>query len=165
MSKSYRVSFQPLNLPARELLSWMTGTDYTKVNFADDEVWFCCSVFEGQAPAVVIVFEFKSPHDAHLTLAVVDQKALSRQLITALYRTVFSRAGRVTALIEPGNKRAERQVGRMGFKPEGYLRRGYDGIHDAQLWGLLPEECPYLRGAPFRFRTIQVTHSAVERMQ
>jgi len=56
-------------------------------------------------------------------------------------------------------------VWRMGFKPEGYLRRGYDHHQDARVWGLLPEDCPYLRGTPFRFRVVQQTHDTVERMQ
>ena len=46
------------------------------------------------------------PHDAHFTLAISDPRGLSRQLITALYRTVFQRAARVTALIEPDNHTA-----------------------------------------------------------
>ena len=163
--KRFRVSFKPLNGPAREFLSWMTGTDYSRVDFSDADEWFCCTVFDGHAPAVVIVFEFKSPHDAHFSLAVANPKGLSRQLITALYRTVFSRAARITALVEPDNLSANSQVWRMGFKPEGYLRRGYDHHQDARVWGLLPEDCPYLRGTPFRFRVVQQTHDTVERMQ
>ena len=165
MRKRYKVSFDPLHEDAKLFLSWATVTDFTGQDFSNEDLWFCCTVRDGKVPVIVIVFEFKMPHDAHFTLAVSDPRGLSRQLITTLYRTVFARAARVTALIEPDNENAIKQVWRMGFKPEGYLRRGYDGFIDAAVWGLLPEDCPYLRGVPFRYRVIQQTHGLVQRMQ
>ena len=164
--KRYRVSFEPLTREPKLFLSWVTDTPgFMQTDFANEEFWFCCTVYDGDAPVIVIIFEFKMPHDAHFTLAVLDPRGLSRQLITALYRTVFQRAARVTALIEPDNTVAMSQVWRMGFKPEGYLRRGYDGVHDACVYGLLPEECPYLDGRPFRYRLVQPTHEEARRMQ
>ena len=144
---------------------WLTGIDYRGVDLNDPEVWCCCTVSRRYQPVIVIVFEFKAPHDAHLTLAVTDPHGLSRHLITSLYRGIFQRAARVTALIDPDNRDAVQQVWRMGFKPEGYLRRGYDGERDAAVWGLLPEDCPYLQGRPFRYRVVQATHGLAERMQ
>jgi len=165
MRKKYKVSFDPLNPAAKAFLWEHTGIDFSDADFNDGTVWFCCTVSRNQWPVTVIVFELKSPHDAHFTLAVADARGLSRQLITAIYRTVFSRAARITALIDPANQKAIDAVWRMGFKPEGYLRLGYDGKRDAHLWGLLPEDCPYLAGTPFRYRVLQATHQSAERLQ
>jgi hypothetical protein len=163
--KRYRVSFKPLREEAKIFLSWATGNDYTGTDMSDEDLWFCCTVYDGKIPVIVIIFEFKSPHDPHFTLAVADPRGLSRQLITTLYRTVFERADRITALVEPHNEIALRQVWRMGFRPEGYARRGYGEGRDAVLWGLLPEDCPYLKGRPFRYRVIAPTHAEAQRMQ
>jgi hypothetical protein len=165
MKKRYTVSFRPLRNAEKGFLSWTTGIDFMATDFSNETYWFCCSVRDGAVPVIVIVFEFKSPFDAQGTVAVADPRGLSRQLLTILFRAVFQRAARVTVLIDPGNDRAISQIWRMGFKPEGYLRRGYDGRRDAALWGLLPEDCPYLRGVPFRYRVIRETHGLVERMQ
>lgn len=163
--KRYHVDFKPLRPEAIAFLSWATEIDFSGTDFSDEAVWFCISVTDVKTPVIVIVFEFVSPFDAHGTVAVSDPHGLSRQLLTAIYRAVFQKAARITINIQPDNVLAIQQVWRMGFKPEGYLRRGYDGVHDACVYGLLPEDCPYLTGRPFRYRVIQATHGLVERMQ
>jgi hypothetical protein len=146
-----KTSFAPLPGDARVFLSRATDIDFTAADFTNEDMWLCCTVYRPDGRiALVIVFEFKSPFDAHFTLAVADPKGLSRHLITTLYRTVFRRAARITALIDPHNQDALAGVARMGFQYEGLMRRGYNGKLDAAVWGLLPEECPYLRGRPFR---------------
>lgn len=163
--KRYRVSFKPLKPDAKTFLSWMTGLDFSGQDFTDEDYWFCCTVYDKGAPVIVIVLEFKSPHDPHLTVAVTDPHGLSRSLLTTLFQTTFVYAERMTALVEPGNKRVIDQIWRMGFKYEGYLRRGYGDRRDALVFGLLPEDCPYMLGRPFVVRTVTATHEAVQRMQ
>lgn len=166
MARKFTVSFAPLRTDAASFLSWTTGLDFYDADFSDDDIWFCTTVFDDDDnPVVVIVFEFKTPFDAHFTLAVSNPRALSRRMITAIYRAVFTKAARITALVDPDNFRALRQVQRMGFVQEGYLRRGIDGTRDGVLFGLLPEQCPYLLGQPFVFKQVRPTHDAAERMQ
>ena len=165
MRNKYRVSFEALGESAAIFLSWATGIDFAGQDFGNEDRWFCTSVYDGDVPIVVIVFEFKNPFDAHFTLAVADPRGLSRQLITTIYRTVFQRASRVTALVAPENKTALKGVWRMGFIQEGYLRRGYDGVRDALIFGLLPEQCPYMPGKPFIFKVVKQTHEMAQRMQ
>jgi hypothetical protein len=146
---------------AREMLSAAIGMDYSQVDFSNDEFWFCCTIYNGMwRPVVVIAFEFKTDFDPHASVAVTDPRGLTRQVLTTIFQTVFSRADRITALIEPSNTRALGQIWRFGFKPEGLLRRGLDGKKDAAVFGLLPEECPYLRGSPFTIRVVRPTHQA-----
>lgn len=152
-----KTSFAPLPGDVRVFLSRTTGIDFSHADFTNEDAWLCCTVYRPDTRlAVVIVFEFKSPFDAHLTLVVADPKGLSRHLITVLYRTVFRRAARVTALVDPFNINAVTGVTRMGFRFEGLLRRGLDGVRDANIYGLLPEECPYLSGRPFRAQSLRV---------
>lgn len=154
-----KVSFKALRPDAVVFLSERTEIDFSRADFSNEDYWFCCTArdMDGEV-ALVIVFEFKDPFDAHFTLAVENKKALNRQLITVLYATVFQRAARVTALIDPENKVALKQVWRMGFKYEGYMRRAVEGVRDAVVFGLLPEECPYLTGEPFTIRWAPYIH-------
>jgi hypothetical protein len=164
--RDYKVEFEPLSPTAVTLLSWATDIDFSEVDFGDMNVWMCCTVRDGYGvPVIVIVFEFKSPWDAHATVVCIDPRPLTRRLLTAIFRGVFTHAARITALIEPSNHRALKQIYRFGFRREGTLRRGYDGERDAFVFGLLPEDCPYLWGKPFRIRSVQVTHEPAQRMQ
>jgi hypothetical protein len=153
------VSFQPLQLDAIALLSAATGVDFSGTEFSNEKDWLCCTVRNpGGGIALIVAFEFKTWFDAHVSTVMVDKRALTRRLLTALVRAVFTRADRITALIDPNNQIALNQVWRMGFRYEGYIRRGIEGQRDAVLFGLLPEDCPYLAGTPFRFRVSAVTH-------
>ena len=153
-----KVSFNPLTFEAIELLSAATGIDYTQTEFSDENTWFCVTVRRGADIGLNVVFEFKSWCDAHVTTVLVDHRCLTRKLLTAMIRSVFTRAARITAHVDPANEVALRQVWRMGFKYEGYLRRGIEGTRDAVVFGLLPEDCPYLEGRPFRIRHVPITH-------
>jgi hypothetical protein len=146
-----KTSFQPLRNDAILMLSVATGIDFSQAEFSSEEHWFCCTVRDdaGQL-ALIVVFEFKNPFDAHVTTVMIDHRALTRKLLTALIRVVFTKAARITAYVDPNNLRALSQVWRMGFKHEGYLRRGIEGVRDAVVFGLLPEDCPYLMDRPFR---------------
>lgn len=166
MAKGYHVSFEPLRRDAVQFLSLRTAISFHGIDFSKDHEWACCTVRgPDRRVALVIVVEFKTAFDGHLTTAVADPKALSRRMITAMFRAVFHRASRITALVEPDNKVALQQVWRMGFAYEGYMRRAIEGTRDAVLFGLLPEDCPYLRGTPFRMRVVAHIHAPAERMQ
>ena len=146
-----KVSFQPLHKDAIDVLSTATLVDFSATEFSDEETWFCCTVRRDSGTvALVIAFEFKSWCDAYVTTVLIDHRALTRRLLTTVISTVFSRASRITAEIDPNNLVALQQVWRMGFKYEGYKRRAIEGVRDAVLYGLLPEDCPYLSGKPFR---------------
>jgi hypothetical protein len=154
-----KVDFHPLRHDAIAVLSAATGIDYSRTEFSREHEWFCCtSRNEFNQVALVIVFEFKSELDAHVSTVLVDHRALTRRLLTAVITAVFQRAARITALVEPTNEVAIGQMWRMGFKHEGYIRRAINGDRDALLFGLLPEECPYLVGKSFRFVRVEATH-------
>lgn len=151
-----KTDFLPLRNDAIAMLSAATGIDYSRTEFSNERDWFCCTVREDNGlVAMVVVFEFKTWFDAHVSTVLIDHRALTRRLLSILVRTVFSRARRITALVDPNNIRALRQVWRMGFRHEGYIRRGIEGDRDAVLFGLLPEDCPYMANRPFRVQYIE----------
>ena len=51
---------------------------------------------------------------------------------------------RLTAEVEPDNRRALRQVQRLGFVYEGYHPLGLEGSRDTIIYGMLREDCRYL---------------------
>lgn len=108
--------------------------------------WFCVSVREDTTRHIVaaLACEFKSPFDAHFTAAVDEPEAITRRLLRGIFQALFSKAARITALVEPSNRHAQDVTLRLGFIYEGFLRRGLDGNRDALVYGMLREDCKYL---------------------
>lgn len=141
-----KYSFAPLALDAVEFLSDHTDIDYGFVDFTDPR-WLCCTARDDLgAVAGVVACEFKEWFDAHFSCAVGDRRCLSRRVLRAIFRALFSRAVRVTALIAPDNDQAISGARRMGFVYEGFLRMGVEGRRDALIFGMLREDCRYLPG-------------------
>lgn len=113
----------------------------------DGPNWFCVTV-RGLGNEVIagLAVEFKTPFDAHFSAAIDHPDAISRRLLRGIFRALFSRAARITALVDPINFEATDMVERLGFVYEGFLRRGLDGRRDALLYGMLPEDCNFLPG-------------------
>lgn len=55
---------------------------------------------------------------------------------------------RITCLIARRNKASRRLCEGLGFRLEGVMRKGADGHQDACLYGLLEDECRWLRRNP-----------------
>jgi hypothetical protein len=51
---------------------------------------------------------------------------------------------RITAQVRPDNQQANRSVRRLGFQFEGFQRFAIEGRWDANLYGMLANECRYL---------------------
>ena len=139
------VSFDAFRPDAIALLTRSTGIDFSGCNFADADTWLCVTGRDDEgAVAGLAAFEFKSRYDAHFSTVIRDRRCLTRRVLRAMFQAVFSRASRVTALVEPHNAGAIRQARRMGFQEEGFMRRAIEGRRDALLFGMLAEDCRYL---------------------
>ena len=114
----------------------------------DSPAWFTVTVREDITGHVVaaLACEFKTPFDVHFSAAIDEPEAITRRLLHGIFGSLFTKARRITALVEPGNAEAEDMVKRLGFVYEGFLRRGLDGEKDALLYGMLREDCKYLPG-------------------
>ena len=132
-------SFAPLTKKQAAALSQATGVDFTRTDFASP-AWLCVS----RETSFVCVFEMQQPWDAHISVMCRDPRAVTRRMLRATFTAVFSQAKRVTALIEPGNGRANNLAVKLGFQPEGFVRLGIAGERDAVMYGMLRSECPWL---------------------
>jgi hypothetical protein len=139
-------SFAPLPLDAIEFLSERTGIDYGMIDFTAPW-WLCVHTRDEEGVVVgVLVCEFKTSFDVHCSYAIDNPRCMTRRLLRAVFRTLFSRAVRVTSLIEPTNEHAISMARRMGFVYEGFLRMGVEGKRDALIYGMLAADCRFLPG-------------------
>jgi hypothetical protein len=133
----------PLPPEARAMLSRATGVNFMPI---DTSEWLCVTGSEDGRLLGCCCFEPKTWFDWHFSVAIEDPRCMSRRVLKAMFSAVFTVGVRVTALVEPDNDRALRQMKRLGFQYEGYLRLGIEGTRDAMVWGMLREDCRYLPG-------------------
>ena len=109
----------------------------TTIGFVLDGNLICGIVFNSFRP---------SSRDIHLTIAADNPVWATRRNIKAIFYYVFIQLGcnRLTLTIKKKNKRARKLAEGLGFKYEGNVRCGYDGIEDAIIYGLLHRECRWL---------------------
>lgn len=138
------ISFATLTPDAITFLSERTGIAYGN---EDMRHWFCATAYDDSDTIVaVLACEPKTWFDWHFSCAIDDPACMSRRLLKTIFRTLFTRAVRVTALVSPDNERALDQVRRMGFVYEGFIRLGVEGTRDAMMFGMLRSDCRFLPG-------------------
>lgn len=93
-----------------------------------------------------VICEFKTEFDVHMTVACDDPKAVTRRMLRAVFKALFSKAKRITALIEPENRHCVRLARRLGFKDEGYGRLLIEGKRNALIFGMLECDCVVFKG-------------------
>jgi hypothetical protein len=139
-------SFAPFGIEERTFLTAMTDIDFMRTDFSKP-AWLCVSARDEHNKLMgLCCFEFKTWFDAHFTLAIRDQRCVTRRVMASMFDAVFHQARRVTALIPVTNTTALRQARLMGFKDEGYMRLAVEGVRDAIVMGMLPADCRYLKG-------------------
>ena len=81
----------------------------------------------------------KKSHDIHLTIAADSAGWISRSSLRTIFEYVFIQLGciRLTVTIAKKNKRARRLAEGLGFEFEGKLRKGFDGVQDCIIYGML----------------------------
>lgn len=139
------VSFAPLDADAVVFLTEETGVDFRSVDF-DRPDWFCCTARNDHGAVVgALACEYKAWFDADFSIAIADPACLSYRLIHAVFVALFSTAKRLTARIDPANRRAIQQAMKLGFEVEGYAKLGLDGSRDCYLLGMTRDKCRWLR--------------------
>ena len=93
----------------------------------------------------VFIAEFMVWYEAHITCAITDPRFLTRRLLRAIFSTLFSRGVRVTAMTRPENEQGIRILEHLGFLYEGYLRLGIDGRWDGLIYGMLRQDCRWIK--------------------
>lgn len=141
-----RVFFGDLPTDARDMLTRHLRIDFSHCSFKAPK-WFSAWA-RNESGHVIGIFAVEFPvwFEGKVTVLVLDPRCLSRRVLRAIFIALFSRAKRLTAEVEPDNRRALRQVQRLGFVYEGYHPLGLEGVRDTVIYGMLREDCRYLPG-------------------
>jgi hypothetical protein len=141
------VSFAPLRPDAVEYLTLHTGVDYSYGGTFQLPNWFCVTARDDEGGIMgVLACEWKTWFEVQFSTAITDPRCMSRRLLRAIFTALFSQARRITAFVDVDNRRALKQMQRMGFVYEGYCRLGINGVRDAYVYGMLRDDCRYLPG-------------------
>ncbi len=102
----------------------------------------------GEFCAGIVISEYRG-HDCQISCATETSVAWRPAVITAVFEYIFTQLGcvRCTSVTKKSNKRTRDFLEDLGFKLEGRMRRGFDGVKDALLYGLLASECKYIQSA------------------
>ena len=141
-----KVQFGDLPLDAQQMLTQHLRVDFSRCDFRAPR-WFSAWA-RNEAGSITGIFAIEFPHwfEGKITVMVLDPRCMSRRVLRAIFTAAFSQARRLTAEVEPDNRRALRQVQRMGFIYEGYRRLGLEGSRDTLCYGMLKADCKYLPG-------------------
>jgi hypothetical protein len=136
--------FGDLPLDAQEMLTKHLHVDFTRCDFKAPR-WFSAWARNDLGHITgIFTTEFQHWFEGKVTIMVLDPRCMSRRTLRAIFTALFSRARRLTAEVEPDNRRALRQVQRLGWVYEGYRRLGLEGTRDTMMFGMLKNECRYL---------------------
>jgi hypothetical protein len=149
----------------KELLIKHLRIDYSKCTFKGPR-WFSTYVVHRGKIVGIFATDFPFWFEGRINVLVLDPRCVTRRLLVANYTALFSQARRLTAEVEPTNRRALREVQEMGFVYEGFKRLGLEGTRDVMQFGMLKSECVYL--PDYRVSTVMplpTMHAPHERLQ
>ena len=139
-----KVSFGDLPTDAQEMLTRHLRVDLSHCSITAPR-WFSAWARNERGHVVgIFAVEFPVWFEGKVTVLVLDPRCLSRRVLRAIFTALFSQVKRLTAEVEPDNRRALRQVQRLGFVYEGYRPLGLEGVRDTVVYGMLREDCRYL---------------------
>ena len=141
-----KVFFGDLPRDAQDMLTRHLRVDFSHCSFKAP-TWFSAWARNDNGHVIgIFAVEFKHWFEGFVTVLVLDPRCLSRRVLRAIFTALFSKVKRLTAEVEPDNRRALRQVQRLGFVYEGYHPLGLEGVRDTIIYGMLREDCRYLPG-------------------
>lgn len=101
---------------------------------------------DGQLVAAVAFDQWYPPSVSGHIASDGSRRWLNREFLHAMFDYPFRQLGctRITAPIADGNADAVRFVTKLGFHPEGRLRKAMPDGSDRLIYGLLKEDCKWL---------------------
>lgn len=104
-------------------------------------------VAKGNRILAGVVIELKTPFDAHVSIYSIRPDVWTRRVIEEVFSYLFDHLGmvRVTCLTSKKNKRSRKIIRGLGFRHEGTLKKGLDGIRDAIVYGMTREQCRWIK--------------------
>ena len=139
-----KVSFGDLPTDAQAMLTRHLRVDFSHCSFKAPR-WFSAWARNDRGHVIgIFATEFPVWFEGRVTVLVLDPRCMSRRVLRAIFVALFSKVKRLTAEVEPDNRRALRQVQRLGWHYEGYHPLGLEGMRDTIVYGMLKEDCRYL---------------------
>lgn len=95
----------------------------------------------------LIFNDLRFNHDVWWTIYAEDKRWCNRNVLRKMFAAAFidMRCRRINVLVETDNLKSINLVKRLGFKQEGLLRQYTENGHDCYLFGMLKQECPWLK--------------------
>ena len=141
-----RVFFGDLPTDAQAMLTRHLRVDFSHCIMKAPQ-WFSAWACNDRGHIIgIFTVEFPVWFEGKVTALVLDPRCLSRRTLRAIFTALFSKVKRLTAEVEPDNRRALKQVQRLGFIYEGYRPLGLEGTRDTIVYGMLKEDCRWLPG-------------------
>ncbi len=107
---------------------------------------------DGSFKAAVLVTNVRCtdgvPIDCEISCAAETSIAWQPEVCRAVFQYIFGQLGciRCTSITTKNNTRTRKFLEHLKFELEGNARKGYDGKHDALIYGLLREDCQFFGG-------------------
>jgi hypothetical protein len=107
---------------------------------------------EGKFSAAVLVSNVRcignEAVDCEISCATETSVSWSPEVCTTVFTYVFAQLGckRCTSITRKNNTKSRKFLEALNFQLEGCIRKGYDGQKDALVYGLLAEDCEFVRG-------------------
>jgi RimJ/RimL family protein N-acetyltransferase len=94
----------------------------------------------------VVYHEYRG-NDIQISCASVSRRWLCRKFLHAMFFYPFITLGcdRVSSCVPSRNMHTRRFIEGLGFQTEGVMRRGF-AADDCVIYGLLREECKFIKG-------------------
>lgn len=106
--------------------------------------------FVGAAIISNIRYDFatKQAVDCEISCASDNRFTWRPHVCEVIFKYVFHqlKCVRCTSITRKNNAKARAFLKHLNFELEGNIRKGYDGEHDALIYGLLAEDCRFLGG-------------------
>lgn len=86
--------------------------------------------------------------DCEISCATDHKVTWKPDVCRAVFQYIFGQLGciRCTSITRKNNTKARAFLDHLNFQLEGNVRKGYDGVTDALIYGLLAEECQFFGG-------------------
>jgi RimJ/RimL family protein N-acetyltransferase len=109
-----------------------------------ETTWLASLDSSGQLLGVVVYTTF-TEWGCEMSVAAASPKFLNSSTLKSFFGYPFLQLqhSRVTAIVAASNQHSLDFVQRLGFKPEGLLRKWY-GDQDGHIFGMLKEECKWV---------------------
>lgn len=104
-------------------------------------------VENGGLIAGVIYNEYRPPVDIRESFASISPTWATKYTLKHLFAYPFIHLGvrRMSSVVDVANVASVDLTERLGFKREGVIRKAMDNGNDAIMFGMLKEECPWIK--------------------